>query len=343
MVRSILRQVLSGEAGIQVVGEAKDPYEARECILQHRPDVIILDIEMPRMDGITFLQRLMTHYPVPVIMCSGAAQANSEAALKALEIGAIDVVGKPARGGSAALRLLGEELSEKVRAAAIAIKRAPRPAVAKPRESSSFRASGLDPARYLVAIGASTGGTEAIKDLLSHVPADFPPVVMTQHMPEGFTKSFAGRLDQFSPLKVSEAVDGDLLAPGKGVLARGGIQMMVRGTTGQWRIQYGTDELVNRHCPSVDVLFDSVARVAGRNAVGILLTGMGADGAKGLLKMYQAGAVTIAQDSKSSVVYGMPKVAVEIGAVQASASPAEIPALVLQMLRKRSAAAVGAR
>ena len=339
LVRSILQQVLSGQDGISIVGGAKDPYEARELIINCRPDVIILDIEMPRMDGLTFLRRLMQHYPVPVIMCSGVAPANSEAALKALEIGAVEVVAKPAGGGSGALRRLGEELADKVRAAAIAIKRtslAPAPMSHAPL---SFRAMGLDPARYVVAIGASTGGTEAIRSLLSRVPADFPPVVMTQHMPEGFTRSFAGRLDQFSPLSVSEAVDGDVLTPGRAFLARGGIQMMVRGAPGWWRIRYGTNELVNRHCPSVDVLFDSVAGAAGKSAVGVLLTGMGADGAQGLLRMRQAGGVTLAQDGASCVVYGMPKVAIELGAAQASASPADIPGLVLQLLKKRIPAA----
>lgn len=342
MVRSILQKVLSGQEGIYVVGGAKDPYEAREFIINQRPDVIILDIEMPRMDGLTFLRKLMTHYPVPVIMCSGMASANSQAALEALEIGAIDVVSKPTSGGSGALRALGEDLAEKIRAAAVAIKRSP-PVITpvKAKEPPSFRAAGIDPSRFIIAIGASTGGTEAIKDVLVNAPPDFPPVVMTQHMPEGFTKSYAERLNRLSRLAVSEAVDGDVLAPGKAFLARGNIQMMVRGSVGQWRIQYGNTEPVNRHCPSVDVLFDSVAKVGGKQAVGVILTGMGADGAQGLLRMRQAGASTIAQTARSCVVYGMPKVATDIGAAQHSAAPTEVAQLILQLLRKREPVAAG--
>ena len=296
LVRSILTRVLSNERGIKVVGGGKDPYEARELIIAYRPDVIILDIEMPRMDGITFLKKLQVHYPVPVIMCSGVAPANSRLALEAIESGAVDVVAKPAAGGRNALARLGEDLAEKIRAAAIA-RPAPPPIPGSPASApTSVRATGLDPKRWLVAIGASTGGTEAIRQVLSHVPADFPPVAIVQHMPEGFTQSFAERLNQFSAMTVTEAVDGDILTPGRAFVARGGKQMWVSPSGGQWRIIYGSEELVNRHCPSVDVLFDSVARHIGRQAVGIILTGMGADGAKGLLRMNQAGLVTITQN-----------------------------------------------
>ncbi|MBN2560715.1 MAG: chemotaxis-specific protein-glutamate methyltransferase CheB [Phycisphaerae bacterium] len=340
MVRTIFRRVLSGEDGITVVGGAKDPFEARELIIKTRPDVILLDIEMPRMDGITFLKKLMVYYPVPVIMCSGSSMVNGQGALKAIELGAVEMVAKPATGGSQALGRLAVELADKIRAAAIAIRRSPPTPPSAAAAPMSCRGAGLNPARYLVAIGASTGGTEAIKNLLSHVPADFPPVAIVQHMPEGFTKSFAGRLDQFSPLAVSEAVGGDVLSPGKAYLARGGIQMTVRTVAGRWQTQYGTSELVNRHCPSVDVLFDAVASVARQQAVGILLTGMGADGAKGLLNMRKAGAITIAQDKGSCVVYGMPKVAAELDAVQHTASPEKIPSLVLRALQDREAKAV---
>ncbi|MGB2984486.1 MAG: chemotaxis response regulator protein-glutamate methylesterase [Phycisphaerae bacterium] len=334
LVRSLLTRVLSESSDIEVVGGAKDPYEARELIIEHRPDVIILDIEMPRMDGLTFLKKLQAHYPVPVIMCSGVAPANSQAALTAIELGAVDVVAKPASGGRKAMERLGEDLAEKVRAAAIAMPTRPTIPASATAKPTSLQAAGLDPARFLVAIGASTGGTEAIKELLSHVPADFPPVAIVQHMPEGFTRSFADRLDQFSAMKVTEAVDGDVLIPGRALLARGGTQMSVCASGGRWRIVYGTDELVNRHCPSVDVLFDSVVCHVGKRAVGILLTGMGADGAKGLLNMRNAGAATFAQDQRSCVVYGMPKVAVDLGAVQHSAAPADIPRAVLQALQR---------
>lgn len=337
-VRSILTNVLSKEGDISVLGGAKDPYEARELILEFRPDVIILDIEMPRMDGLTFLRRLAAHYPVPVIMCSGVAPANSRAALKAIELGAVDVVAKPNRGGSAALRRVGEELADKIRAAAIA-RPTPPPKLTRPSATpTSFRAAGLDPRRYVIVLGASTGGTEAIKSVLSHAPADWPPVAMVQHMPAGFTASFAGRLNECSPLGVSEAVDGDELTPGRAFLARGGVQMMVQTKGPQWRLRYGTDEPVNRHCPSVDVLFDSVVKSLGRHIIGILLTGMGADGAHGLLRLRQAGALTIAQDSESCVVYGMPKVAAEIGAVDYTGAPPDIPRILVNALRQHRAA-----
>lgn len=332
LVRSILNRVLSESPDIRVVGGAKDPYEARDLIIQYRPDVIILDIEMPRMNGIIFLRKLMVHYPVPVIMCSGVAPASSRAALEAIEAGAIDVVCKPNTGGSKALRELAIDLAEKVRAAAISLPTGPRPNLPVPVQPTSFREAGLDPERYLVAIGASTGGTEAIRALLAQVPADFPPTVMVQHMPKGFTQSFAGRLNQFSKMTVSEAVQGDQLAAGRAFLARGGTQMMVRSVAGQLRIQYGNDEPVNRHCPSVDVLFDSVARIAGRQLIGIILTGMGDDGARGLLHLRENNALTFGQDRQSSVVYGMPKVAFEIGAVQQQGSPVEIPRLLMKTL-----------
>ena len=336
VVRSMLTRVLSNESDITVVGGAPHPYAARELILKDRPDVVILDIEMPRMDGLTFLRKLMKHFPLPVIMCSGVAPANSRAALDAIEAGAIDVVAKPSTGGSKALARLGMELADKVRAAAIAGTGRSAPRIAPTAAPASFRAVGLDPHRYLVTIGASTGGTEAIKELLSHVPADFPAVAMVQHMPEGFTRSFAERLNQFSALTVSEAVDGESLEPGKALLARGGVQMAVIGTAGHWRIRYGDDEPVNRHCPSVDVLFDSAAKRAGGRTVGVLLTGMGADGAKGLLNLRRAGATTVAQDEGSCVVYGMPKVAADLGAAQHTASPAQIPSLLLRALKRGS-------
>lgn len=325
VVRSILSHVLSKEPDIKIVGGAKDPFEARELIIAFRPDVILLDIEMPRMDGLTFLKKLQEHYPVPVIMCSGAASTNSHAALKSIELGAVDFIAKPSGGGGEALRRLCEDLSEKIRVAAIAMPARPAIPASATASPSSFRGAGLDPGSYLVAIGASTGGTEAIKQLLAKVPADFPPCVIVQHMPAGFTKSFAERLDHFSALTVTEAVDGELLEPGRALVARGEIQMTVGRSAGRWRIAYGTDKPVNRHCPSVDVLFDSVARFAGKQAAGIILTGMGADGAKGLLNMRNRGAVTVAQDHDSCVVYGMPKVAVDLEAVQHSAPPAEIP------------------
>ena len=333
LVRSVLTRVLSQAEDIEVVGGASNPYEARDLIIRYRPSVIILDIEMPRMDGLTFLRKLQEHYPVPVIMCSGAAPANSARAIEAIEIGAVDVVAKPDSGGTRALALLGDELAEKIRAAAVS--RPARPFIPQSVAASParFADAGLDPRRYVVAVGASTGGTEAIRRLLANVPPDFPPVVMVQHMPEGFTRSFAERLNEHSAMTVTEAVDGDTLVPGRALLARGGTQMAVISTGGQLRVRYGSQELVNRHCPSVDVLFDSVTRIQDRQTVGVLLTGMGADGAQGLLRMRRAGAITFAQDRASCVVYGMPKVATEIGAAEFSSPPTEIPKALLKRLR----------
>ncbi len=335
LIRSMLTRVLSSEEGIKVVGGAKDPYDAREMIIRFNPDVIILDIQMPRMDGITFLRKLMTHYPVPVIMCSGNAPANSKAAIESIEIGAVDVVAKPRGGGTEMLLRLGAELADKIRAAALSVRReTPLIPQRKSTDILSLASVGVDPNSCLVVLGASTGGTEATKELLSNVPADFPPVAIVQHMPEGFTKSYAGRLNEFSPMTVREAEDGDILTPGNAFVARGGIQMTVRKEGTFLKLRYGTDELVNRHCPSVDVLFDSAVRIRGKHLVGILLTGMGADGAKGLLSLRETGAVTIAQDPDSCVVYGMPKVAVELGAAMKSAPPQQIPNLAVRMLKR---------
>ncbi len=335
LVRSILTRVLAAQDDIEVVGGAKDPFEARELIIAHRPNVIILDIEMPRMDGITFLRKLQEHYPVPVIMCSGVTEAGGKLALEAIEIGAVDFIAKPATGGNSALKQLGEDLADKVRAAFVSMPVRPTIPAHTLRTPTSYVSVGLDPSRYLVAIGASTGGTEAIGQVLRCVPSDFPPVVIVQHMPAGFTKSFAQRLHEISALSVKEAEHGDRLEVGRGYLARGGVQMMVSTRGGNWVIEYGSSEPVNRHCPSVDVLYDSVAKCAGSAAVGIQLTGMGSDGAQGLLRMKQAGAITVGQDKRSCVVYGMPKVAAEIGAVQYVDEPAKIPGIVLQAIQKR--------
>ena len=342
--RSMLTRALAQEEDIVVAGEAKDAFEARELIIELHPDVIILDVVMPRMDGITFLEKLREHYPVPVIMCSGAITRDGAEALRALELGAVDVISKPAAGGRAALPRFGEELADKIRAAHLAMPSRPRIPANLHRHPVAFKSVNLDPARYLIAIGASTGGTEAIKDVLTRVPPDFPPTVMVQHMPEGFTKSFADRLNQLSPLKVKEAEDGDMLLPGCAFLARGGTQMGITPAgDGRWRVAYGDHNPVNRHCPAVDVLFDSVARYVGARAVGVLLTGMGADGAEGLLRMRQAGALTIAQNHASSVVFGMPKVAIDLGAAERVTSPHNVPAIILASLTTRGRTGTTAR
>lgn len=335
LVRTILNRMLAGYDDLHVVATARDAYHARDLILAHKPDVIILDLEMPRMGGLAFMKILRTHYPVPVIVCSGTAGPHSAAALRAMELGAVDVVAKPSGCGREAMRQLGELLAEKIRGASVS-----RPAKRMRGESygppePSFRAGGLDPDNFLVVLGASTGGTEALAEILARVPADFPPVVIVQHMPAGFTESFAARLDRISLLRVSESHRSERLASGSALLGRGGIQMRVAGRPRSWRVEHGTSELVNRHCPSVDVLFQSVAECAGRRGIGVILTGMGDDGARGLLAMRQAGGLTFGQDKASCVVYGMPKVAAELGAIQTTGSPGEIPRLLIAAMRKQ--------
>ncbi len=339
LIRAVLTQALSGAGDIQVVGGAADPFEARELIIQHRPDVIVLDIEMPRMNGLAFLRKLMAHYPVPVIMCSSLTHTGSQATIEALEAGAVDVVTKPSLGGRAAMAAMSAELIEKVRAAMDSGPAPPRPAVRDARGQPTFRSLGLNPDRYLVLIGASTGGTEAIRRLLCAAPPDFPATAMVQHMPEGFTRSFADRLNQLSQLTVSEATGGDPLVTGRAYLARGGLQMVVHGTGGQVRLEYAGKEPVNRHAPSVDVLFESAARPLGRQVIAVILTGMGDDGARGLLKLREGGALTFGQDRNSCVVYGMPKVAYQMGAVGEQASPGDIPRLIMRSLRGTAASA----
>jgi len=332
-VRAVLARILGEQEGIQVVGGARNAAEARELILAHRPDVIVLDIQMPNGAGLTFLRKLAIHYPVPVIACGEPTKDGHEAGVRATELGAIDVVSKPRSITGRTLSMWSEDLVHKILAAA-ASRPAPPPLPATASSPPSlFRNASLDPNRYLVLIGASTGGTEALRQILRITPPDFPPVAIVQHMPEGFTASFAQHLDTQSPLRVSEAADGDLLKPGKAFIARGGRQMRVVHSHPEPRIACGETEPVNRHCPSVDVLFDSALRIANRKLVGVLLTGMGADGAKGLLRLRHAGALTIGQDQRSCVVYGMPKVAAELGAVQIQCPPDEVPGTIIRALR----------
>ena len=335
VIRSTLVRLLPEAGDIAVVGAVRDPFEVRQYLVAHRPSVIVLG-SLAQVDSLTFLKKLMASYHAPVILCPEVSPMSSRIAMEAVEAGAVDVVHKPLMtGGNPALRKFCDELIAKIRTAVLAKLVRPTVVVSKSTVNTSFREAGLDPSRYLVLIGASTGGTEALQVLLDHVPSDFPATAIVQHMPEGFTESFAGRLNQTSELIVTEAVQRDLLIPGRAFLARGGIQMMVHGSGSQLRLSYGTSELVNRHCPSVDVLFDSAARSLGRQVVGVILTGMGEDGARGLLKLRQAGAVTFGQDSASCVVYGMPKAAFELGGVEQQAPPAEIPRLIVKALQAR--------
>ena len=311
LVRRILSDALSKHPDIEVVGTATDPYVARERIVQLRPDVITLDIEMPRMDGLSFLSKLMRHFPMPVVVVSSLTPQNSETALRALALGAVEVLAKP--GSSLAAGDVAEQLVRAVRAASHArvVKRVETPdspIIARPTMAT------LDATNKIIALGASTGGTQALERVLRRFPVDCPGTVIVQHMPEHFTASFAKRLDSVCAMRVQEAKDGDYLTSGLALVAPGGKHLILQANGARWVARVKDGPKVHHQRPAVDVLFQSVARCAGRNAVAALLTGMGADGAKGMLAMREAGAHTIAQNEESCVVYGMPREAVKINA-----------------------------
>ena len=315
VVRQIFSRELARDPELEVVGTAPDPYVARDLIVQKKPDVLTLDLEMPRMDGITFLRKLMHYYPLPVVVVSSLTPAGGELAMEALAAGAVDVMCKP--GASFSVGDMAAQLVEKVKAAArVSLKvRAPRlpgvPAVAPVAPPALTRTT-----HQILAIGASTGGTVALEGILRAFPPNAPGTVITQHMPEMFTRYFADRLDQIAQVEVREAVDGDSVVPGVVLIAPGNKHMLLKRSGARYFVSVRDGPRVNRHRPSVDVMFRSVAQSAGRNAVGVILTGMGGDGAQGLLEMRQVGARTFGQDEASCVVYGMPKVAADLGAVE---------------------------
>lgn len=313
VVRKVFREELAKEPDIEVVGAAPDPYVAREQIVELKPDVITLDIEMPRMDGITFLRKLMKHFPLPVIIVSSLTQAGSAIAMEAMDIGAVEVLAKP--GAAYSVGEMGEQLAEKIRAAARVdvTRRRMAPRVAAPVRVSSRALTAST--NKIIAIGASTGGTEALKEVLTRLPATIPGIMIVQHMPANFTTSFAERLDSLCPFRVKEAEDGDTVVPGQALLAPGNFHMVMRRSGARYFVNVKTGPLVCHQRPAVDVLFNSVAAFGGKNAIGVILTGMGKDGAQGMLKMKEAGAKTIAQDEKSCVVFGMPKEAIAGGGV----------------------------
>jgi two-component system, chemotaxis family, protein-glutamate methylesterase/glutaminase len=335
LVRTILSREFARDPDIEVVGAASDAFEARDLIVAHRPDVITLDVEMPRMSGLEFLERLMKYYPVPVIMFSTLTSAGAGLALEALEKGAVDVMHKPDHT-SAALHEVMDQLIDKVKAAHRAIRR-PTPILRKAAQVNSVRARAIDPTRHVVAIGASTGGTEALASILSNLPADMAPIVIVQHMPEGFTAAFAERLNRKSAMKVIEAPDSVVLEPGLAVLAHGNHHLTVERRGMVWTARRRMGPLVCRHRPSVEVLFQSVAKSVGPAAVGVMLTGMGADGAEGMVAMHDAGATTIAQDERSCVVFGMPKEAIQRGAVDRVINLANIPQAMIAALTRSAA------
>lgn len=315
--RAVLAQRLT-EAGLEVVGIAADPFVAREQILHKKPDVLTLDLEMPRMDGLTFLDRLMTHYPMPVVVVSALTAARGEMALRALELGAVDVVDKPvidrARHGSDPEPFL--VLAEKIMSAAKAKPRRRRGLQEGTLALGKSAGAGRGASDKLAVLGASTGGTEALAEVLEDLPADHPGVLVVQHMPSFFTQSFAQRLDRTCAMRVREARTGDTVQDGLVLVAPGNFHMVLKGSSGNFRVECVQTPPVHHVRPSVDVLFRSVAQTAGPRAVGALLTGMGKDGADGLLDMRQAGAYTLAQDEGTSVVYGMPREAAAIGAAR---------------------------
>lgn len=317
LIRNLLTSIINEAPDLEVVATASDPLIARERIRALDPDVITLDVEMPRMDGLEFLRRLMRLRPTPVLMISSLTQQGSEATLTALELGAIDFLSKPAHDIARRMGDYADEIRDKIRAAAAARVRAPhrfhRPADPPPPPVPPL---GAGAQQAMLFIGASTGGTEAIRALLSGLPADCPPILVVQHMPEYFTAGFAARLNSYCPMRVKEAEDGEPIKPGVAYIAPGNWHMRVQGVLGNFRIALTQDEKVNRHRPSVDPLFDSAAACLGKRAIGVILTGMGRDGADGMRKMRDAGAVTFGQSESSCVVYGMPREAMKAGGVQ---------------------------
>lgn len=311
VVRRICEQVLSAAPGIEVVGTAPDPYIARDMIQATSPDVLTLDVEMPRMDGITFLRRVMRYHPIPSIVLSSLTPRGGELALEAMEAGAIEVLCKP--GASYTLGNMADELVAAVRkAAGVRLRKTSAPVAVDAEAIRPLTRT----TNQILAIGASTGGTVAIENILRALPGNGPPTVIVQHMPPTFTGHFAARLDKLSAMEVREAKHEDWVSPGLALVAPGGKHMVLRRSGARYLVHVKDGPLVNGHRPAVDVLFRSVAQVAGRNAVGVILTGMGGDGAKGLLQMREAGARTLAQDEETSVVFGMPRVAIEAGGVE---------------------------
>lgn len=346
VVRKVLSEELSRLPDIQVVATAMDPYVARDRILQEKPDVITLDLEMPRMDGLSFLAKLMQHMPLPVVVVSSMAPENSENAFRALELGAVEVIPKP--GSRFSVPDVGRLLARAVRAAARARVTARRPpATTAPREGGpppAPRVSLASTTHKILAVGASTGGTRALEEVFRALPAHTPGTVVVQHMPGGFTRLFAERMDGICAMEVREARGGEVVVPGTCLIAPGGHHMVLTRSGAQYRVELRDTPPVHHQRPAVDVLFDSVARHAGGNAVGVILTGMGRDGAAGLLKMREAGAATLAQDEATSVVWGMPGAAVALEAAEAVVPLPDMAGAILRRLEARAQApAVNAR
>lgn len=330
VVRRGIERLLRAVPDIELVGTAPDPFVGRDKIVQLNPDVLLLDLEMPRMDGITFLRRLMAARPMPVIVLSSITQHNSKALVEALSAGAFDVISKPRSAHT--LYEVAEHLVERIRAAKGARMAPIRDRKPEPQREITQLAA-MENTHQVIAIGASTGGTRALEVVLQSLPSRCPAVLVTQHMPAAFTRSFAERLDTLTDCKVKEAENGDMLGSGTVAIAPGNRHMELERSGALYRVRIHDGERVSRHRPSVDVLFQSVAKCAGANGVGVILTGMGDDGARGLLAMRNAGAVTIGQDEASCVVYGMPKAAYDLGGVQIVTSLERVADEILRAVR----------
>jgi two-component system chemotaxis response regulator CheB len=334
LVRTLLAEIVNRQRDLECVGVAPDPFAARELIRATDPDVITLDVEMPRMDGLDFLERLMRLRPTPVVMVSTLTERGAATTLRALELGAVDFVAKPKIGIAGGLQDLSDDICDKIRVAASA---RVRRAVAAPANaavpSPTPAALGRLSTEKIVFIGASTGGTEATRELLLGLPPDAPALAITQHMPPGFTSSYAQRLDALARIRVKEARDGERLLPGHAYIAPGGLHFSVERSGANYVARVRDGEPVNRHKPSVEVLFESAARVVGPNALGVMLTGMGGDGAKAMRAMRDAGAWNVAQDEASCVVFGMPREAIKAGAVHEVLPLARIAPALLERLR----------
>ncbi len=322
VVRQTLKEVLESDKRIEVMGIASDPFVAANKMRKVKPDVITLDIEMPNMDGLTFLKKIMTQHPIPVVICSGLVNKGSEEALMALEYGAVEIIQKPRVGSKLFLEESRIRICDAVRAATVAkTKKFPEPMPAEPKLTADAvlaqpkKNTIINTTEKIVAIGTSTGGTDALRMLLTSMPIDSPGMVIVQHMPENFTKAFAQRLNNDCRISIKEAENKDTVIRGRALIAPGNNHMLLKRSGSRYYVEVISGPLVCRHRPSVDVLFRSVARYAGKNAIGVIMTGMGDDGANGLLEMKTAGAFTIAQDESTSVIFGMPHEAIKLGAV----------------------------
>ncbi|HKL86742.1 MAG TPA: chemotaxis response regulator protein-glutamate methylesterase [Treponemataceae bacterium] len=343
VVRQTLSEVLSRESDIQIMATASDPYDAAEKLKKNVPDVIILDIEMPRMDGLTFLKKLMTQHPIPVIICSSKAEEGSQNVFQALQFGAVDIIQKPKIGTKVFIEESMVMISDAVRAAYLTkvkkISNSVRPVAPKltadvmlPMSSPNIS---IETTERVVVVGASTGGTEALRVFLEQLPIDCPGVVIVQHMPEHFTAAFASRLNSICDVTIKEAEDNDTVLRGRVLIAPGNKHLLLKRAGARYYVEVKTGPLVSRHRPSVDVLFRSTARYAGKNAIGVIMTGMGDDGAKGMLEMKNAGAYNLAQDEKSCIVFGMPKEAIKAGAVDKIAPLEELAGFVIKKSQGR--------